>query len=361
MELLGLERTYSIGGRDVAARIIESKQVRSGATEVLVQTSCIGPDEKTHHQTNSVTLIDPTGGEELETCMYRFAEWLLRLIWDKPRVTRFMGELQKADGKYIYVTCSFNIAQTLTAISPEWIEIAGLTQAATFTPQENPAISFPVYSATLRFGKRVYTTNVIAANMNDMCVIGTNLILEAIGERNELIFDLLLPDVVRVLRNAARSKEATVLILGSYTVEGRSRLEKIRSSLQKYQLDGVIVSDFADIHQQSLYEKMLMFGSLARFVICDESVASGHLIELKACADIGFVTAILRNHGKPVTWMNADIAFDRPYMKIIRYDSDEEIEPRVEDAVVWAQNKIQERAEYYNREYPWRNPNVRLG
>lgn len=328
---------------------------------MVVQTSCGGPDGQTHYQTNSTTLTDLTGGEQLEIRLHKFAECLPKLIWEKPKAKFFVGQLLKSDGNYMNLTCSFNIAQPLTIISPEWVEIAGLPKVGIFNPPENPAINFPMHRATIRFGKRSYETNIIAANANCMCLIGANLVLEAIGERTELVFDLLLPDVVRALGNAARSKESTVLIIGSYSQKGRDKLEEIRSALAKHDLEGVVVDDFADIHQQSLFEKMLMFGSLARFIICDESVASGHLIELKACSDIGFVTAILRNQGRSVTWVNADIAADRTHMRIFPYDSDGQIGASVDDAVVWAQSKVKDRAEYYNREYPWRKPNVRLG
>jgi hypothetical protein len=74
-------------------------------------------------------------------------------------------------------------------------------------------------------------------------------------------------------------------------------------------------------------------------------VASGHLIELKASADIGFVTAILRHQGKPVTWMNSDIAAGRAYMKIFPYEAEELIAAAVKEAVEWAQCKVGERAE----------------
>jgi hypothetical protein len=121
-----------------------------------------------------------------------------------------------------------------------------------------------------------------------------------------------------------------------------------------------MLKDFVDIPQQSRFEKMLMFGSLARFIICDESAASGHLIELKACSDIGFVTAILRNQGKPVTWMNSDIAAERTYLKIFSYEDDSDMTVLVKEAVGWADKKVGERSNYYNEQYPWRNKNARL-
>jgi hypothetical protein len=166
-------------------------------------------------------------------------------------------------------------------------------------------------------------------------------------------------DIVRALVGAARSKERTVLVLGSYE-RGEERLKGIRRSLDEVGFEGVMLKDFVDIPQQSVFEKMLMFGSLARFIICDESAASGHLIELKACSDIGFVTAILRNHGKAVTWMNSDIASERTYLKIFSYENDSDLPVVVKESVQWADATVGERSKYYNEQYPWRNKNARL-
>lgn len=355
------ERAYQINGREVHAKVLQAKEVASGAIEVLVQTSCPAPDGNVHHQTNATTLTDVNGGIQLESFMYGCAEWLQKLLWEKPRIMMFVAKLLKPDGTPINLTCEFDITQPHTFIDPTVAQIAGLPREGTFRPSGNPTITFPTYRACLIWGKRQFETEVIAANVNTLCMIGSNLVLQAVGERREILYDLFLTDVVRALGNAARSKERTILILGSYSTEGREKLSTIKSILDGMNLEGVVLSDFADIHQQSLFEKMLMFGSLSRFIICDESVASGHLIELKACADIGFVTAILRNHGKPVTWMNADIAAERTYMQIFSYDADDDLPRRVREAVDWAQKKVGERAAYYNKEYPWRNPNVRLG
>ena len=192
-------------------------------------------------------------------------------------------------------------------------------------------------------------------------VLGGALVQQAAAHDLDCLFHVFLSDVVRALGTAARSKRRTVLILGSFSEAGRERLAAIRSALEQEQLEGVKLDDFADIHQQSTFERMLMFGSLAGFIVCDEFLVSGHLIELKACSDIGFVTAILRHQGKPVTWVNSDIAAERSFMKIFRYDDEQQIGNAVREAVAWAQEEVAERVEFYNREYPWRNPNVQLG
>lgn len=354
------ERVYNVNGSEVHAAVIDVRNVPSGAVELTVRTSCKGKGGEIHHQTNEITLTDLSGGPQLENFMRSCSEWLQKLLWEQPRILMFLAQLEKEDGTYMNLTSSFNIRQPVTFIDPIIAELAGLPQVGTFHPPENIGISLPVYRAKLRFGKQAFETNVVAANVNMSCLIGSDLVIQAIGERTEFLYDLFLPDVIRAVFSAARSKERTVLILGSYSQGGRSQLEEIRTVLREMGFEGIIVDDFKDIHQQSLYEKTLMLGSLARFVVCDEIVASGHLIELKACADIGFVTAILRNEGKPVTWMNSDIAAERTYMKIFSYCDNQPLREQVREAVRWCQQKVTERADFYNQHYPWRNKHVQL-
>lgn len=284
---VGIERVYDFSGREVRAKILESHSMPTGAIEILVQTSCLAPDGQLHHQTNSATLTDGPNGSQFETYMTQFASWLQTLLWDKPTVTLFFVELETPGGKRANLMCSFNVSQPFTIISPDWVRLAELPQTGVFNPPENPNIAFPVHRAKLYFGKRLFDVNVVAANANTQCVVGADLISQAVGQRTELIFDLFRPDLVRALVNATRLKQSTVLVLGSYKDEGRRKLENMRSALAESGQVGVILDEFVDIHEQSLFEKMLMFGSLARFVICDESAASGHLIELKACSELG--------------------------------------------------------------------------
>ena len=361
IETLHWDRDYDIGDKNVHAEVVDATQVPSGAIDVTVRTSCPAPDGETHHQTNSTTLTDPRGGQQLEGFMRGCADWLRKLLWEQPRVMFFAAELETSGGTWINLTCTFNIQQPFTLMDRIWVEGAGLPQVGTFVPHEKQGITLPIHRARLRFGKRTFETDVLPVRTSLSCAIGSNLVLQAAGENSRFLYDLFMTDIVRALAGAARAKERTVLILGSYKDEGRERLKQIRGALQALRFEGVILDDFADIQQQSLFEKMLMFGSLARFLICDESVASGHLIELKACADIGFVTAILRARGRPVTWMNSDIAAERTYMKIIPYQDDNQIPDAVRDAVTWAEGKVDERRIYYNKEYPWRNPNRQLG
>ena len=100
---------------------------------------------------------------------------------------------------------------------------------------------------------------------------------------------------------------------------------------------------------------MVTFASIARFVICDDLVASGHINELDICSERRFTTAVLRLKGKASTAMQADIADDVLFMRAIEYESDDKLEDAVQAAVHWAQDTVTKRSQNFNRKYEWRN------
>ena len=97
-----------------------------------------------------------------------------------------------------------------------------------------------------------------------------------------------------------------------------------------------------------------MLGSLSRFIICENSESSGHIIELGLASTNRFVTAILQQRGTGATWMQSDYSFDFSFMKAFEYDHPDNVEPIVNEALEWAEEKVRERAAYFNKLYPWR-------
>lgn len=354
------EKKFVFSGREVTSRVISVEPLPEGGHEVTVDSACIGPDGRMHHQTNTTTFFNLDDDARMEAFLCSRAEWLSRLIWERPEIVLFVAQLQRADGNFVNLTCVIDITQPRTIIPPDFVGVCKLPRVGSVAPEENTSARIPVHRATFRFGNKQFTVDVLSLDTGAYCIIGSDLVLQAAGKNSEYLFDLFSSDVVRALRNAARAKQNTVLTLGSYSGGNLPRLQMVKGIVARCGCDPVLVSDFADIPQQSLYQKMLLLGSLSRFIICDESVASGHLIELQACADIKFVTALLRPHGKAPTWMNEDIAEGRDYMRVFPYESDQELERIIPEAITWAQKKVEEQAAYYNAKYPWRSPNVRL-
>lgn len=169
-----------------------------------------------------------------------------------------------------------------------------------------------------------------------------------------LILSRIFGHTLHVLDVVARLKENAILILGQDTTEIH-RLRTIQKRLELHGYTGIIPKEVTDIGIQSVEEKVNMLASLCRFVICENSVPSGHIDELKICALNRFVTAIFQEKGKGATWMQSDYPLDFPFMKIFTYASPDEIDSAVDDAFQWAEDKIKEGQAFFNNLYTWRD------
>lgn len=173
------------------------------------------------------------------------------------------------------------------------------------------------------------------------------------GVRNPLFLNLIVGNIVHILNVIPSLKKTSVLILGQDTSK-IDRLHLIKMKLSDLGYTGIIVKEIADIGIQSVEEKVNMLASLCRFVICENSIASGHIDELKICATNRFVTAILQQKGRGATWMQADYPIDLKFIKTFSYATKTEIPNTVEKAVKWAEKKLNERMSYLDKLYSWR-------
>lgn len=193
--------------------------------------------------------------------------------------------------------------------------------------------------------------NVMALDQIENPIIGMDIIKEKVI--SEVFIPQIFSESINILQNIADIKQNTVLIIGQDTTEiNRLRVIKERLSYNNYV--GIIVKDISDIEIQSIEEKVNMLASLCRFVICENTVASGHIDELKICANNRFVTAILQEEGRGATWMQSDYNVDYSFMKTFYYPSLKEINPVVDAAIEWAEQKIDERRLRFNDLYKWR-------
>ncbi|MBI2999183.1 MAG: hypothetical protein HYY46_12185 [Deltaproteobacteria bacterium] len=74
-------------------------------------------------------------------------------------------------------------------------------------------------------------------------------------------------------------KEKTVLVLGDYGNEGRKRLEEIKGALVQLGYAPLLLDEIPDDLHYDLQQKAVAVGSVARFVVIDDSSKSGHLVE----------------------------------------------------------------------------------
>lgn len=297
---------------------------------------------------------------------YEAAERLVKhelgLEPDEP--VRVLGvELQGPTGKKLRPAAIVDLGIGPTRLAPEIIKAMELRFSGKYHVEagsDGVLRAIALYSVKVMFDEYQSEVNVLPTEMNHACVVGGEFFQNVLADKPFLIHETVCRQYFRTLANIARCKKQYVLILGKYG-EHRIRLERIRGALSKFGLDGLILDDLPDIEEQSLAEKMVTFSSIARFVICDDLVPSGHINELEICSERRFTTAILRLKGRPSTAMQTDIADGVSFMRAVEYECSDDLEDAVAEAVKWAQNVVRARSYNFNRKYSWRSPQNILG
>jgi len=100
-------------------------------------------------------------------------------------------------------------------------------------------------------------------------------------------------------------RRRTVLLLGKHDDEGLARLNRIADVLRARGYDPKLLSDFPDQPVQNRTQKAAVIGLSARFVVVDDSVASGHLNEVTLLQSLNAVMVLLRAGGIPASSMTA--------------------------------------------------------
>lgn len=205
---------------------------------------------------------------------------------------------------------------------------------------------------SVRLGKtwlphhRVLIVPALAAPLLGWDILGDSSVFAAAS-------GVLFGEAVHLLASLPSFKEKAVLVLGQDTTEIH-RLRAIQNSVGHLGYEGLVVKDISDIDIQSIEEKVNMLASLCRFVICDNSVASGHIDELKICANNRFVTAIVQQDGMGATWMQADYSKDFAFMETFTYRDVASMDSCIQCAAKWAEDKVEDRRQFFNNLYHWR-------
>lgn len=151
----------------------------------------------------------------------------------------------------------------------------------------------------------------------------------------------------------AKFKERTVLLLGDYDKAGIKRLQELAVALSARGYDPILIKDVPDVAAQDLPQKVATIGSLARFVLVDDSTKSGHLVEAQLCRTNNWITVLLRQGGIGASWMTAGASVTSNVVSEQSYDESKSKEA-VDEAVRWAEAKILELGRKFDRIFPWR-------
>jgi len=161
------------------------------------------------------------------------------------------------------------------------------------------------------------------------------------------------------------SLDKNVLVLGRDSDgEGMEKINTIKTVLERLHFNGLTLKELPEIEFISLESKMARVAALCRFIIVEDSRASGHIDELKICVTNEFITVIVREAGTGSTWMQSHYPMLYNYVRRFCYkglnkaESDDlcdSIEPTLEKAVengiVWANDRIEYQARQFKTFY----------
>jgi len=155
-------------------------------------------------------------------------------------------------------------------------------------------------------------------------------------------------------RYIQKYRKNCVLIIGNDTdKDSLLRLQKIQDKLRSLNYEGILLKDYPDIQEQTIEEKLNLFGSVARFIICENSFYSGHIDELSICARNRFVTVIMQETGRYTTYLQMCYPIDFSFIKKIEYNLDT-MEDSVAKAVQIGESLVVRRKRELNKVYKFR-------
>ena len=172
---------------------------------------------------------------------------------------------------------------------------------------------------------------------------------EAVIESVKAAFDLVYKRADSILENSD-----SVLVLGKDSAgPALERLKNIAAKLEDLGYYTYIIKEQPDKAGESVVQKVLRYALSAKFVVIENSEASGHLYEIPHVAKAAeCVTAVLQEDGKGATWMFDDAYAKHRHWQRFTYKA-EELPAAVETAAAWAEKFVREFAAYQEANLPW--------
>ena len=171
---------------------------------------------------------------------------------------------------------------------------------------------------------------------------------EAVIDAIKAAFDLVWKRADAMLENSD-----SVLILGKDTGPGLERLKRMETRLQELGYFTYIIKEQPDKGGESVIQKVMRYALSSKFVLIENTEASGHLYELPHVTKAAeCVTAVLQEQGKGATWMFEDAYAKHRHWHKITYEPDG-LEDAVDRAVAWAEQFLGEFRAYQAAKLPW--------
>jgi hypothetical protein len=169
-----------------------------------------------------------------------------------------------------------------------------------------------------------------------------------VAESVKAAFDLVWHRADSILENSD-----SVLILGKDTGAALDTLKRIAAKLQELGYYTYIIKEEPDKAGESVIQKVMRYALSAKFVLIENTDASGHLYEIPHVAKAAeCVTVVLQEEGKGATWMFEDAYAKHKHWHKLNYQVDK-LEVAVEEAVAWAEQFVRDFADHQKATLPW--------
>jgi hypothetical protein len=161
-------------------------------------------------------------------------------------------------------------------------------------------------------------------------------------------FDLVCRRADSILENSD-----SVLVLGKDTADALDRLKRIASRLEDLGYYTYIIKEQPDRLGESVVQKVMRYALSSKFVLIENTEASGHLYEIPHIAKAAeCVAVVLQEEGKGATWMFEDAYAKHKHWHKLTY-GDGDLERTVDEAAAWAEKFVGEFAAYQVANLPW--------
>jgi len=150
-----------------------------------------------------------------------------------------------------------------------------------------------------------------------------------------------------------RYKQRHVLVLGDFGDEGRSRLTDIKDSLYRLGYLPFTLNEVEEVREYDLRHKLAAVAAVCRFVVVDDSSRAGQLAEIPEIEKLRAIMVILRHRGNTSTFVLRALEATSKVIKEVDYD-ESDLDVRLKESVVWAEDRVKELGERFTDAYPWR-------
>jgi hypothetical protein len=160
-------------------------------------------------------------------------------------------------------------------------------------------------------------------------------------------------EIVWQRADAILENSDSVLILGKDTGAALDRLKRIESKLQDLGYYTYIIKEQPEKIGESVIQKVMRYALSSRFVLIENTEASGHLYEIPHVVKAAeCVTVVLQEKGHGATWMFEDAYAKHKHWHKTEY-MDGGLEIGIEEAVAWAEQFVREFGDYQIATLPW--------